>query len=142
MRKNYTLSNLPMAAVVLLVASLPCFAQVTANESSSVLAIADNRPTIELNKNSRAVPSSSGETSVAPKNVERVKSPLSLSPNAFKVSDKFSIDSKFFSVSQMANGLDTSDSKRQFRVDDDTPVERSRVTFVPSRGQRLPNAPW
>ena len=52
MKKSYTFSNLPMAAIVLLVASLPCLAQVTLNESSSALA-ADNGSTLAMNKTFR-----------------------------------------------------------------------------------------
>lgn len=139
MRKNYTLSNLLMAAAVLLVASLPCFAQVTANDSTSVVAVADNGPTLALNKNSRVVPSSLGEAPVTSKNVSDSKRVKSLSPALFNVPNQFSMDSKFFSTPQLTNELDTPDSRQQFRLDDDKPIQKSRVNFVPSRGFRLPN---
>jgi hypothetical protein len=135
MKKHYTFSNLPIAAVVLLVASLPCLAQARANESTSVLAVANNRTTLELSKHSRAVASSP----VYSKNVESVKSPLSLSAASFKVSDKFSVDSKAFSGWQLRQELDAPDSKPQFNVDNYTPTPRRRVDFVPSRGDNHRN---
>jgi hypothetical protein len=139
MKKNYTFSNLPMAAIVLLVASLPCLAQVTANESTSVLAVADNASTLAMNKVFRAVPpptASTDDTAVTSKSVERAKSPLSLA--TFKVSEQFNVNSKPFTRTQLTNEVVSPDSKEQFRLDDDTPTNSSKVAFVPSRGFRLP----
>jgi len=142
MKKNYTFSNLPMAAIVLLVASLPCLAQATANESSSALAVAGNVPTVASNKVFHPVPTSVEDISVTSKSVERVKS-LNLTPATFKVSNEFSsefsMDSKFFSKTQIATETYIPDSKEQFRLDDDTQTKNSKVTFVPSRGFKLPN---
>jgi hypothetical protein len=141
MKKNYTFSNLPMAAIVLLVASLPCLAQVTANESTSVLA-ADNGSTLAMNKTFRAVPPSVSsvasieDAAVTSKSVERVKSPK-LTPAMFKVSEESSVNSKFVTRTQLRSEV-VSDSKEQFRLTDDTLTESSKVTFVPSRGFRLP----
>jgi hypothetical protein len=137
MKKSYTFSNLPMAAIVLLVASLPCLAQVTANESTSALAVADNGSTLAMNKVFRAVPpptASTDDTAVTSKSVERK---MNLSLATFKVSDKFSVNSKVFSNTQLRSGVVKPDSKEQFRLDDDTSTT-SKVTFVPSRGFRLP----
>ena len=142
MKKNYTFSNLPMAAIVLLVASLPCLAQVTANDSTSVLA-ADNGSVLAMNKTFRAVPptvssvASIEDAAVTSKSVERVKSPK-LTPAMFKVSEQSSVNSKFFTRTQLNSEVVAPDSKEQFRVDDDTPTASSKVTFVPSRGFRLP----
>ena len=139
MKKNYTFSNLPMAAIVLLVASLPCLAQVTANESTRVLAVADNGSTLAMNKVFRAVPphaASTDDTAVTAKSVERAKSPLSLA--TFKVSEQFNVNSKSFTRTQLTNEVVSPDSKEQFRLDDDTPTNSSKVAFVPSRGFRLP----
>ena len=142
MKKNYTFSNLPMAAIVLLVASLPCLAQVTANESTSVLA-ADNGSTLAMNKTFRAVPPSVSsvasieDAGVTSKSVERVKSPK-LTLAMFKVSEESSVNSKFFTRTQLNSEFASPDSKEQFRLTDDTPTESSKVTFVPSRGFRLP----
>jgi hypothetical protein len=145
MKKNYTFSNLPIAAIVLLISSLPCLAQVTANESTSVLAVADNGPTFALNKTMRAVPPSTlstpsiEDTAVTVKSVER-KSPLNLSAATFKVSDQFSVNSKSLTRTQLNSEVVAPDSKEQFRLDDDTlTTQRSKVTFVPSRGFKLPN---
>lgn len=142
MKKNYTFSNLPMAAIVLLVASLPCLAQVTANESSSALAVAGNVPTVASNKVFHPVPTSVEDipvTLVTSKRVESSKSPLNLTAATFKVSNEFSMDSKFFSKTQIATETYTPDSKEQFRLDDNTETKNSKVTFVPSRGFKLPN---
>jgi hypothetical protein len=130
-----------MAAIVLLVASLPCLAQVTANESTSVLA-ADNGSTLAMNKTFRAVPPSVSsvasieDAAVTSKSVERVKSPK-LTPAMFKVSEESSVNSKFVTRTQLRSEV-VSDSKEQFRLTDDTLTESSKVTFVPSRGFRLP----
>jgi hypothetical protein len=142
MKKSYTFSNLPMAAIVLLVASLPCLAQVTVNESSSALA-ADSGSTLAMNKTFRAVPPSVGsvasieDAAVTSKSVERVKSPK-LTPAMFRVSEESSLNSKVFTRTQLSSEVSSPDSKEQFRADDDTPTASSKVTFVPSRGFRLP----
>lgn len=139
MKKNYTFSNLPIAAIVLIISSLPCLAQVTANESTSVLAVADNGPTLAMNKTLTTLSTPSIEdTAVTVKSVER-KSPLNLSADTFKVSDQFSVNSKSFTRTQLNSEVVAPDSKEQFRLDDDTPTQRSKVTFVPSRGFKLPN---
>ena len=138
MKKNYTFSNLPMAAIVLLVASLPCLAQVTASDSSSALAVAGNVPTVASNTVFHPVPTSVEDTAVTSKSVERVKSPLNLTPATFKVSNEFNMDSKFFSRTQISTEAYSPDSKEQFRLDDDTQTKSSKVTFVPSRGFKLP----
>jgi hypothetical protein len=143
MKKNYTFSNLPIAAIVLLVASLPCLAQVTANESTSALAVADNGSTLAMNNVFRAVPptvssvASIEDAAVTSKSVERVKSPK-LTPAMFRVSEESSLNSKVFTRTQLSSEVSSPDSKEQFRVDADTPTASSKVTFVPSRGFRLP----
>jgi len=139
MKKNYTFSNLPMAAIVLLVASLPCLAQVTANESTSALAVAGNAPTAASNKVFHPVPTSVEDIEVTSRNVERVKSPVSLTAATFKVSSEFNMDSKFFSRTQISTEAYTPASKEQYRLDDDIKTKSSKVTFVPSRGFKLPN---
>lgn len=141
MKKNYTFSNLPMAAIVLLVASLPCLAQATANESSSALAVAGNVPTVASIKVFHPVSTSVEDTPVTlvtSKRAESRKSPLNLTVATFKVSNEFSMDSKFFSKTQIATEAYTPDSKEQFRLDDDTQTKNRKVTFVPSRGFKLP----
>jgi len=134
-KKNYTFSNLPMAAIVLLVASLPCLAQATASESSSALAVAENIPTQASSRIFRAVPNTTEDIAVTSKSVERVK----LSAATFKVSSEFTADSTYFSKTRIANESYTTDSREQFRLDDDSSMKRSKVTFVPSRGFKLPN---
>ena len=139
MKRNYTFSNLPIAAIVLLVVSLPSFAQATAHDSTSVLTDADHGPTLALNKTSRAVFPSLEETPVTSKSVKRVKSLSNLSPAALKASEQVSGNHMFFSRPQLSNELYQPDAKKQFRSEDYTPTERPRFTFVPSRGPKLPN---
>jgi hypothetical protein len=134
-KKNYTFSNLPMAAIVLLVASLPCLAQATASESSNALAVADNIPTQASSRIFRVVPNATEDIAVTSRSVEHVK----LSAATFQVSSEFSTDNKYFSKTQIANESYTTDSREQFRLDDDNSTKRSNVTFVPSRGFKLPN---
>jgi hypothetical protein len=83
-----------------------------------------------------SVPSTEA-TAVTSKSVERVKSPVKLTPAMFKVSEESSVNSKFVTRTQLRSEA-VSDSKEQFRLDDDTPTQSSKVTFVPSRGFRLP----
>jgi hypothetical protein len=140
MKKNHTFSNLPMAAIVLLIASLPCLAQATTTDSTSALAVAENTSTLTLNNTLRTVrPSTPSieDTAITSKSVER-KSSLNLTAATFKVSEQLSMDSKFVTRTQLNTEVAAPDSKEQFRLDNDT-TTNSKVTFVPSRGYKLPN---
>lgn len=134
MKKNHTFSNLPMATIVLLIASLPCLAQVTANESTSTLAL---NKTVHTTLPLTMSTSSIEDTAVTTKSVER-KSSLNLSAAMFKVSEQLSVDSSSLTRTQLTSEIVAPDSKEQFRLDADT-TTKSKVTFVPSRGFKLPN---
>jgi hypothetical protein len=82
-----------------------------------------------FNRNSRALAAPRvAAPSVEPKSVSDVapvKSPLNLSPAAFKLSSQFTTENKLFFGSQKVYDAETFDSKPQFRVDDDTSSKRS-----------------
>jgi len=54
------------------------------------------------------------------------------------VSEQFNVNSKLFTRTQLSSEVVSPDSKEQFRLDDYTRTESSKVTFVPSLGFRLP----
>jgi hypothetical protein len=142
MKRNITFANLLITAIGFLAATVPCFAQSASTESkadaTSVSTTRDSGMTLALN-NVRATAPTAGvrEAAVSPTTAAAKKTPK-LSPSAFKVPDEFTGSKHFFGAVQLYES-DTLESKPQFRVDEHTPSERSSVTFVPSRGPRLPN---
>ena len=145
MRKTFT--KLSIAAVVLLAGSIPCFAQ-----TQSIAYAADAKSTavgsgleLALNRQSSVTSPLTGFVVVEPKNVadtKHVTSPA-LTAAAFKTSDHFvKAENNFSGDSQTIWSTKTSiNSKPQFRINDESNAQtsRNRVTFVPSRG---PKVPW
>jgi hypothetical protein len=143
MKKNITLTNLLLAAVAFLAATVPCFAQSASTESpadsTSVSSTRDSGVTLALNNVRATAPAFRFREAAVSPTTTVAKNTLKLTPSAFKVSDELTSGSeRFFGTAQIYQS-DTLDSKRQFRVDEDTPTEQSKVTFVPSRGPRMPN---
>ena len=153
MTKNKTLSNLSMAVVALLAATVSCFAQAQSTENFSETAgsaVATNSSlALAFNGNpfgaaaSRFDGRSVESRSVEPKaifNVAPAKSPLNLSAATFEVSNQFATENKAFLGSQVS-AIDAGkfDSKQQFRANDYAPVKTPKVSFVPSRGPWMPN---
>lgn len=151
MRKNKTLSSLSLAAVAVVAAAVPCFAQDHSSESraaeNSLVAASGAGFEMAFNRESRATAPRNGLGSVEPKNIVDtapvVTSPATLSKAAFKGTDRSAlIENKFSFNSQLSwYEAPSFNSKSQFRVDDESVPERSTklITFVPSRGQKLPN---
>jgi len=143
MKKSITFANLSIAAIAFLAATVPCFAQSASTESSADLTIVsttrDNSMTLALNKVGATAPAESVREATVSSTTSVAKNTQKLSPSAFKVSDELTTGSKHFFGAAQLYEADTLESKRQFRVDEHTTSERSSVTFVPSRGPRLPN---
>ena len=146
MTRHKTISSLSIAAIALLAAAAPSFAQTQSDQSGKVgtptmeQTIASNREFTSVTRSRAAA------TEVAPTTVNNNRAARSfvLPANAFKVPNHFtSAEASRFVTGQM-NFLNAGPSdptaKKQFRADDDS-ANSSRakgVTFVPSRGQKLP----
>jgi hypothetical protein len=145
MRKTFT--KLSIAAVVLLAGAIPCFAQ-----NQSIAYAADAKSTtavgsgleLALNKQSSAISPVTGFVLVESKSVADTKhlTAPTLTPAAFKTSERFvKAKDNFSGYAQPIWSTDTSfNPKSQFRNDEsNAQASRNRVTFVPSRG---PKVPW
>jgi hypothetical protein len=138
MRKTFT--KLSIAAVVLLAGAIPCFAQ-----TQSIAYAADAKSSgleLALNKESSVTSPVTGFVVVEPKRVADIETSPTLTPAAFKTSDRFVKSEDSFSCdSQQIWSTNTSfNSKPQFGNDEsNAQTSRNRVTFVPSRG---PKVPW
>lgn len=143
MKKNITFANLLIAAIAFLAATVPCFAQSASTEGSagatSVSTTSGSGVTLALNKVRPATAAARVRESAVSPTTAAAKNTPKLSPSAFKVSDEFTTGSKHFVGTVQLYESDTLESKRQFRLDEHTPTESSKVTFVPSRGPRMPN---
>jgi hypothetical protein len=140
MRRNKTISSLSIAAIALLAAAVPCFAQSQSPgkgaETADVVAAPSSGLELALNRDSRVT---APRTDTAPV----VSNPRTgLTPAAFKTTGTFSmVEQKFSFVKQPVQFETPSiDLRTQFRTDDETNVERTsnRITFVPSRGPKFP----
>ena len=146
MRRNKTISSLSIAAIALLAAAVPCFAQSQSTgknaETASVVAESGSGLELALNRDSRVTAPSTDSAPVETKNRPDASNSRSLTPAAFKTAGTFSmVEQKFSFVKQPAQFEAPSiDLRTQFRTDDETNVERSsnRITFVPSRGPKFP----
>lgn len=149
MTSRQKLSSLLIAATALLAASVPCFAQSQSVESRHELtsaAMTVVEPAIALNRERTTAESLIANEDLMPKSMTAVTSSANrprVSLAMFKQSgSQFSTgESQRFVVPQSTiydNRVD--DSKKQFRADEDGgTASRPRVTFVPSRGQKLPD---
>ena len=152
MRKNKVLSNLSMAAIALVAAAFPCFAQIQSNEvrgESAKISAAADTGLMAFNRNSPAVSAGRVNASfVQPKGaleIGPVKTASTFSPADFKSSTKssgqFTKENPLsFSTQMQVYVAATFDSRPQFNVDNYVPKDRPRVTFVPSRGPWVPNS--
>jgi hypothetical protein len=149
MSRNKTLSSLAIAAFVVLGAATQSFAQAQSSfsraESNRNVAAPASGPALAFNRPSFAIVPFSGISTS--KNVAGTPngagSPV-LSAATFKSTDHFSFvknQLRFESPSTVYEVVPSFSSKQQFRSDDEGRVERSnhRITFVPSRGQKIPS---
>ena len=148
MRKNTMLSNLSLAAIALLVAAFPSFAQTQSNESrgeSASISAAAESGLLAFNRNSpaRRVNASfvqpKGDLEIAP-----VRTSSTFSPAAFMAvsqsSGQFTRENRLFISTQVpVYEAATISSRPQFNVDNYVPKDRPRVTFVPSTHPWLPS---
>jgi hypothetical protein len=136
MASNKKLSSLTIAAAAFFAAAIPCFAQAQANESrndaATLAAINVAEPILVLNRENPA-----------PKEVSATVTSdhqPRLSPAMFKQQpDQFSASRTFMKSTTNLYEPRVQTSKSQFRVGDEL-APAPRVAFVPSRGQKLPDA--
>ncbi len=154
MTRHKTISKLSIAAFALLAAAVPSFAQAQLDQSSRDMqvsvetqaieqTIASNAELIAAAKGGVTTPSTSEVDRSSVKNVTRPASPK-LSAGAFKLQNNFtSVSSQFVSPKLTFNYDSPSapSARKQYRSDDydSTSTGRKLVTFVPSRGQKLPD---
>lgn len=151
MTRRKTISSLSITAIALLAAAVPSFAQGQSDQSNRDLqssvalqseqAIASNTELIATTRSGVATTARGIEVV---NNVTRTAGPLVLSAKSFQVQNNYtSITSSQFvrpQLSLMDAGPSDPSGRKQFRGDDDNSSSRGRklVTFVPSRGQKLP----
>jgi hypothetical protein len=150
MRKNKVLSNLSMAAIALVAAAFPCFAQTQSNDArgesagisaadESGLMLAFNRtPTVSGPRVNASFVQPKGALEIAP-----VKTASTFSAADFKTfsqsSGQFTRENRLFNTQVSVYEAATFNFRPQFNVDNYVPSERPRVTFVPSRRPWLPS---
>jgi len=135
MTTHQKLSSLSIATIALLAAAVPCLAQGQSRESRSetVSTITVVEPTLALNRTNSGTRKSTPATApTASANQPK------FSLNMFKQSDKFSANEAPRFMTSPANVYEPKvDPKdKQFR---DVDSSSRRLSFVPSRGQTLPN---
>jgi len=141
MPTNQKLSSLSIAAIALMAAAAPGFAQVSSNESRpetvapvTELVLATNRPPGSV---VNVAPVASEQPKV---NVVASKRVPSLSAETFKISGQSNAigESNFLKKQPTMTQRGLGYSKTQFKVDSDEVIKTRRIEFVPSRGQKLP----
>jgi hypothetical protein len=155
MTSHKTISSLSIAAIALLVAAAPSFAQAQLDQSSRDMqssvdtqaieqTIAFNTEFISGAKLRVATPATSEVERTAVKNFTRTARPM-LSASDFRVQSNLTAgtDSQFVTpkMSFYYDGVTEPNARKQFRSDDYDPSSNGRkaLTFVPSRGQKQPD---
>lgn len=149
MTRHKTISSLSIAAIALLAAASPSFAQTQSEQSGSVTPGTVATPVIEQtlasNRELTATKSRVAATEVektSVNNAARTARPFVLPANAFKVPNHFTSAeaSRFVNGQMNFSNAGPSDpgAKKQFRADDEDNSKPKRITFVPSLGQKLP----
>ena len=139
MTRHKTISNLSIAATTILFAAISGVAQTETNESNaattSPAAITIIQPALAMNRElapRRAAVSTATE--------KRASQPV-LSAGMFKQSaNQFSADAgQRFIASQKITFEPRAEITKNRADENSGPAPRPRITFVPSRGQKLPN---
>jgi len=133
MTRHKTVSSLSVAATAILFAAIPCFAQAQHDASGTATAIDITQPTLAMNRDlaPKRIASSTRTSSKAtqPKLSEAMFTNSVSAGQPLIISPEVSFEPR------------ADISKKQFSADDYSgPAPRPRVTFVPSRGQKLPNS--
>lgn len=144
MRRNKIFSTLSVAAVALLAAAVPCFAQ--DQSSGSKFAAPGSGFELVFMRQARAIEASSGFGFVEPKDAAQFvhmnkSSTLRLAFINATRQFTFMKNQLSFDPQTIRFEAPSLDSKKQFRTDDEIGAERAkrRVTFVPSRGPKVPS---
>ena len=141
MTTNQKLSSLSIAAIALMAAAAPCFAQVSSNESRPETVAPVSELAVATNRTPGSVVNVAPVASEQPKvNVAASKRVPSFSAETFKISSQSNAigESNFLKgqPTMTQTGLDY--SKIQIKVDSNEVTKTHRIEFVPSRGQKLP----
>jgi hypothetical protein len=148
MTTHKTISSLSIAAIALLAVAAPSFAQDQSGKDTQSSTSAPAVATLAANTGLRA----STKTRVAPTtpkaelisagSVAPTAKPLVLSSRTFKGQNQFTKAESSRFVNQVnfnAPAPKDPKAKKQFRGDDNSDMSgRKLITFVPSRGQKLP----
>jgi hypothetical protein len=151
MTTNTKLSNLSIAAIALLAASAPCFAQAKSadirQDASNVVAMAGSE--VAMTSSTPKLTTAelrSGLLNVEPKSAAgaSLSEKRSLSSNTFraKMEQLSAVENQnLFSQKTTIYEMSLGNFKKQFRADDDSngADQKKRVSFVPSLGQKLPD---
>jgi hypothetical protein len=152
MTTHKTISTLSIAAIALLAAAAPSFAQAQSKDAQGSNAADNTTPVIEQtlasNREVTAVTKARVATTeeISVNSTARTETFRNLSTNAFKSPTHFTSAQSSRFVSPQVNFNDAGprdpNAKQQFRADDDESSKggAGRVTFVPSRGQKLPES--
>lgn len=133
MSSHKTLSRLSIAATAMVFAAIPCFAQTQHDEDVAATSVAATtiQPTVAMNRDlglKKLIVSDKADERSAPANQP------ALSPAMFK-QEQFSGS---FVTFQKVSFEPRADLVKQ-AGNDNGPAARPLFTFVPSRGQKLPN---
>ncbi len=142
MTNKQTLTSLSIAAIALMAAAVPCFAQTSAIETRPEAGAAVSEVAVAINRTPGSV------MNVAPASSE-LPSTKAVTPNrgiTFSVETFKATSHTTTSTSNFLKSQPTTEetvltfSMKQLKVDNDVGSERrtSRIEFVPSRGQKLP----
>jgi hypothetical protein len=146
MTTHKTISSLSIAAIALMAAAVPAMAQgqtepsgksVSADGVTTVQTIATNLESSTVRKSRSITPK------VEPAaNAVRTSKPLVFSASAFKGQNQFTSTANTTNFANQVNFKDAGPfdpgAKKQFRADESEITRTKEVTFVPSRGQKLP----
>jgi hypothetical protein len=149
MTRHQTISSLSIAVIALLAVAVPSFAQAQSNRdarspvvTASEQSIVSNTELIAATKSPAGTPAITKAERTSVSNITRTASPLKLSASSFMVQNHYtSATSSHFVPQQTFSIAAPGDptARKQFRADDDDVSTGTKlVTFVPSRGQKLP----
>ena len=133
MSSHKTLSRFSIAATAMLFAAIPCFAQAQHDEADAATSVAATtiQPTVAMNRDpglKKLIVSDKADERSAPAN-QPALSPAMFKPEQFTGS---------FVTFQKVTFAPQADLVKQ-TGNDKGPAARPLITFVPSRGQKLPN---
>ena len=142
MTTHKTISNLAIAAVILVAAAATSFAQTKSADNSAKRVVAAPSSGVDLALNRAPISVTNFHSSGVDNTTEKSSTPKTrLSPSMF-LSSGFNYVNEKSSFTPQVTIYDNVkiDSKPQFSTDGDIQTSsKNRVTFVPSMGQKIPS---